>query len=80
MTANISSTACRVSVSVSGVVSFRVLLDGVTTGIDSRLVAERERRPGDGWDGAVLVDVRVVAAKLLSEREWVVELSSAWRP
>lgn len=76
ITAKSSSTATLVSCSVRGADSFRVFREGdCVTGIDDVLGMERDGRPGDCCEGAVLVDVRVVGA-LLSVRECVAEESS----
>ncbi len=64
MTAKISSTATRVSGSVSGVGSLRVLRGVCATGKEDLLPAESVGRLGDCRDGAVLVDVLVVGVPL----------------
>ena len=69
-----SSTATRVSCSVKGAASFRGLL-----GSRGLVDAAIEARLGDCSEGAVLVDVLVVAA-MLSVREWLRDDDSAAEP
>jgi hypothetical protein len=65
ITANISSTATRVSGSENGAQSFRLFRNDIcVTGKDGRLADEIEGRLGDCCEGVVLIDVRVVVVAL----------------